>query len=114
MRLTTLTTRKMTKAMMRKSTMAWMSLPIPSMTAGLSPTAGLSTHPNCEKSTPPSTSPIGGMSTSPTSEETIFPNAAPMTTPTARSRTLPRITKALNSRAMPVMDPSFRLRERLE
>src|ERR1700732_4079416 len=42
-------------------------------------------------------SPIGGISTSSTSDETILPKAAPMITPTAKSRTLPRMTNALNS-----------------
>ena len=45
---------------------------------------------------------MGGMMTSPTSDETILPNAAPITTPTARSRTLPRITNSLNSLAIPI------------
>src|SRR5450432_2588110 len=35
-----------------------------------------------------------------TSEVTIFPNAAPMTTPTARSTTLPRAANSLNSLRM--------------
>src|SRR5690606_5624438 len=41
-----------------------------------------------------------GMRMSFTSEFVIFPNAAPMTTPTARSITLPRIAKVLNSLSM--------------
>ena len=61
MRFAALTTRKMTNAMTRKSTIAWMNFPIPSTTAGLSPTAGLRTQPSWEKSTPPRRSPIGGM-----------------------------------------------------
>src|SRR6185436_9005159 len=49
------------------------------------------------KSTPRRARPSGGMRTSSTSEVTIFPNAAPRMTATARSRTFPRSTKALNS-----------------
>src|SRR5207247_4351319 len=37
------------------------------------------------------------MSTSSTSEDTIFPNAAPIITPTAKSTTFPRMAKSLNS-----------------
>src|SRR5271154_3387405 len=40
---------------------------------------------------------MGGIMISSTSDETIFPNAAPITTPTARSITLPRIANSLNS-----------------
>src|SRR6185436_12120484 len=54
------------------------------------------------KSTPPSKSPIGGIRMSFTSESTILPKAAPMTTPTARSMTLPRIANSLNSLSMVV------------
>src|SRR6266403_2602187 len=53
-----------------------------------------------EKFTPPMISPSGGMMTSPTSDETIFPKAAPMMTPTARSTTLPFMANSLNSDAM--------------
>src|SRR3954471_20249071 len=49
------------------------------------------------KSTLPSIRPIGGMMTSSTSEVMILPKAAPMITPTARSRTLPRTASSLNS-----------------
>jgi hypothetical protein len=56
-----------------------MNFPIPSTTAGLSPMAGLRTHPIWEKSTPPRSTPMGGMMTSPTSDDTILPNAAPIT-----------------------------------
>src|SRR5215813_9693545 len=54
-----------------------------------------------EKSTCPSALPIGGITMSSTKEETILPKAAPMITPTARSRTLPRIANSLNSFSMP-------------
>ena len=50
-----------------------------------------------EKSMLPMTRPIGGMTMSLTSELTIAPNAAPMTSPTARSTTLPRMANSLNS-----------------
>src|SRR4051794_6329105 len=46
---------------------------------------------------PPIAIPIGGMMMSLTREVTTPPNAAPMITPTARSRTLPRIANSLNS-----------------
>src|SRR5262249_5851621 len=49
------------------------------------------------KSSPPITLPIGGMMISLTSDVTTAPKAAPMMTPTARSRTLPRIANSLNS-----------------
>ena len=52
---------------------------------------------------PPNSLPITGMTTSFTSEPTILPKAAPITTPTARSTTLPRIANSLNS----VMKPMF-------
>ena len=39
------------------------------------------------------------MITSPTMEATILPNAPPITTPTARSMTLPFIANSLNSEA---------------
>lgn len=50
-----------------------------------------------EKSKPPRTTPMGGMIMSFTSEFTILLNAAPITTATARSSTLPRVTKSRNS-----------------
>src|SRR5262249_12827712 len=52
---------------------------------------------NSLKSTRPRTRPIGGMRISFTSDVTIFPNAAPITIPTARSRTFPRTANSLNS-----------------
>src|SRR6267142_1885985 len=48
---------------------------------------------------------MGGMRMSPTKDATILPKAAPMTTPTASSTTLPRMTNSLNSRSM---EPSSR------
>src|SRR5512132_2777348 len=53
------------------------------------------------KSMPPIASPIGGMMMSLTSDVTTVPNAAPMMTPMARSRTLPRIANSLNSLSTP-------------
>src|SRR6185312_8040496 len=50
-----------------------------------------------EKSMPPVITPSGGMMMSLTSDETTLPNAAPMTTATARSTTLPRMMNALKS-----------------
>src|SRR5882724_4648069 len=52
------------------------------------------------KSTPPMSRPTGGMITSLTSDVTMPPNAAPMTTPTARSTTLPLRENSLNSLSM--------------
>src|SRR5690606_20057595 len=49
------------------------------------------------KLAPPRIRPIGGIMTSLTSEVTIPPKAEPMTTPTARSMTLPRMANVLNS-----------------
>ena len=40
---------------------------------------------------------VGGMTRSSTMEVTIFPKAAPMITPTAKSTTLPQLMDALNS-----------------
>src|SRR6204780_1014537 len=54
------------------------------------------------KSTPPIASPMGGMMTSATREFTILPKAPPITTPTARSTTLPFIANSLNSDAIPI------------
>src|SRR5438132_12545131 len=53
-----------------------------------------------EKSTLPKANPIGGMRTSSTNEAMILPKAAPITTATAKSSTLPRITNSLNSFSM--------------
>ena len=49
------------------------------------------------KLTRPSSNPIGGIRMSLTNDVTIAPNAAPITTATARSTTFPRITNALKS-----------------
>ena len=46
------------------------------------------------------------MRTSPTIELTIFPNAAPMITPTARSTTFPLRANSLNSERSPMPAPS--------
>ncbi len=50
-----------------------------------------------EKSIFPNTQPIAGIIKSSTREVTILPNAAPITTQTARSTTLPFIANSLNS-----------------
>ena len=50
-----------------------------------------------EKSAFPSSNPIGGIMTPSTSDVTILPNAAPITTATARSITFPRAMNSLNS-----------------
>ena len=47
----------------------------------------------------PTSGDSSGMIMSPTREATILPNAAPMTTPTARSMTLPFMANSLNSEA---------------
>src|ERR1051325_3813976 len=49
------------------------------------------------KSTLPRSLPMGGMMMSSTREVTIFPNAAPMMTPTARSITFPLAMNSRNS-----------------
>src|SRR5262249_19426081 len=61
------------------------------------PIGALSVRTNSLKSMPPTSTPMGGIRISLTREETIFPKAAPMMTPTARSTTFPRMMKALNS-----------------
>ena len=52
---------------------------------------------HCVKSMPPVRSPMRGMMMSFTREVVILPKAAPMTTPTAMSITLPRMANSLNS-----------------
>ncbi|CKG22296.1 Uncharacterised protein [Streptococcus pneumoniae] len=49
------------------------------------------------KSTPPNTIPSNGVMISFTKELTILPNAAPITTPTAKSITFPLKANFLNS-----------------
>src|ERR1700730_3183951 len=53
-----------------------------------------------EKSALPSSIPTGGMRRSLTKQATTLPKAAPMTTPTASSTTLPRMMNSLNSFSM--------------
>lgn len=50
-----------------------------------------------EKLTFPNSNPNTGIIMSVTKDETIFPNAAPMITPTARSKALPLTANSLNS-----------------
>src|SRR6476659_917831 len=66
--------------------------------------AGLSTHFQSVALTPPVSMATTGMTMPSTSAVTILPKAPPITTPTARSTTLPRAMKALNSRSMPMLD----------
>ena len=80
---------------------------MPITTAGISlpaasSVASFSVHAHLEKSIPPMARPIGGMITFSTSEVTILPKAAPITTPTARSTTLPRMANSLNSLIIPM------------
>src|SRR5690606_19892101 len=112
-RLMVRTTMKIAKATIRNWTTVLMNSPTPIATAGTSSPAALTVASRrvqamSEKSTPPSSRPIGGMITLSTSEVTILPNAAPMTTPTARSTTLPRIANSLNSVIMPIVVSCFR------
>ncbi len=80
----------MTKAMIRKLTIAWMNLPYN--------TVALPTWiERAAKSMPPRMIPTSGMMMSLTSEVTMAPNAPPKTTAIARSRTLPFKTNALKS-----------------
>ena len=51
--------------------------------------------------------PTIGMIMSFTNESTIFPKAAPIITPTARSITLPFIANALNSLIIPIVTTSL-------
>src|SRR5688572_919418 len=57
-----------------------------------------------EKSTRASSSPSGGMMMPSTRLVTIFPNAAPITTATARSMTFPRLMKSRNSLITSLLD----------
>jgi hypothetical protein len=54
---------------------------------------------------------MGGMTTSDTKEETIFPNAAPMITPTAISTTFPLTANSLNSWIMLMIFPYWVLNQ---
>src|ERR1700761_335801 len=119
-RLMNLTTRKIANAMIRNWIRVLMKAPYCTATsatlcAGLLLSAGRITHFRSEKSMPPVIQPIGGMMIWSTSEVTILPNAPPITTPTARSMTLPRMAKVLNSCSMPMCFPSLLVgqRERL-
>ena len=96
------TTMKIANATIVNWMIVLMNVPMPIATSGTSPTAGFSTHFHFEKSMPPIARPMGGMITLSTSAVTILPNDAPITTPTARSMTFPRIAKVLNSLNMPM------------
>jgi hypothetical protein len=84
------TIRKTIKATMMKSTVACRKDPQLITTVPMVVVNSL-------KLTPPSSSPTIGMIMSLTREVMIFPNAPAMMTATARSSTLPRMMKALNS-----------------
>src|SRR6187549_3190433 len=60
---------------------------------------------SCEKSVPPIAMPTTGMMMPSTSAVMILPKAAPMTTAIARSTTLPRAMKSLNSLTIPMRCP---------
>lgn len=99
-----LTTRKIQNAIIRKSTADCAKFHQLSVTSGIpfcipgtSSTAFRMINLYSVKFTPPVRKLITGMMTSVTSDVTILPNAPPITTQTARSTTLPRIAKALNS-----------------
>jgi hypothetical protein len=100
--------RKMAAATSRKSMMFLRKIPALMVTAVsgcFGSIAGLSVQAMWLKSMFPSSSPSGGMMMSATSEDTIFPKAAPMITPTARSRTFPRETNSRNSFRMLMVRP---------
>ena len=85
---------KMAKATIRKSTVAWMKAPY-LISTGVSAVPMLAV--SSDRSTPLVMAPTMGMMIASTSDETILPKAPPITTPTARSMTLPRIANCLNS-----------------
>src|SRR5688572_25817824 len=104
--LTALTSRKTQNATMTKSTMAWTKGPYLTRT-GSPLTFRPTSAPRSLKFVLPIAMPKGGVRMSATSELTILPNAAPITTPTAMSNTLPRRAKALNSWIRPIASASF-------
>ena len=79
------TMRKMTKAMIRKSTVFWMKLPTFKVTLPFQ--LGIVRNMS-EKSTPPMKIPMIGIKMSETRELIIFWKAPPIMTPTARSISL--------------------------
>src|SRR5215218_5562706 len=62
---------------------------------------------NAEKSGCPPMAPMIGVMMFSTRDVTMAPNAAPITTAIARSRTLPRRMKVLNSSTRPLISNSF-------
>ena len=112
-----LITMKIAKATMVKSNTVCRKAPYFSMTAGAATvpsaaiTASLSVTARSEKFTPPISRPSGGITMPSTSDDTILPNAAPITTPTARSTTLPRMANVLNSLIRLMHTSSSGLRE---
>lgn len=89
--------RKTTKAMMRKLTVFWMKLPY-FRVAPFSPPKklGIVTERVVKLKPPPMRLTIG-MMMSLTTEFTMAVKAEPITTPTARSMTLPRLMNSVNS-----------------
>jgi len=75
-------------------------------TAAAPSTGCFSVSASDEKSMPPVTIPSGGISRSLVNDATIFPNAPPITTPTAMSTTFPCIANSLNSWSIPMAWPS--------
>jgi hypothetical protein len=92
------TKKKTTAAIVRNAITAVMKLPIATRP---SPTLKATSLKSCF----PPIAAMKGMITSPTSEVTTAPNAVPITTAIARSTTLPRRTKALNSRRSSISLP---------
>ena len=93
------TSRNMAKATMMKSRITASRLPMPRVT-GSAPAATavlLRMIFHWVRSMPPGMRPMSGMMMSLTREVVILPKAAPMTTPMAMSRTLPRMANSLNS-----------------
>src|SRR5690606_1076287 len=89
----------------------WMKAPYAIATSAISAPAastpaGVTTYFQSETLTPPVATPTSGMTMPSTSAVTILPNAAPMTTATARSTTLPLAMNSLNSATIPMALPS--------
>ena len=82
--------KKITNAITKKSKIAWRNMPYAILVEPI-------LIESKEKSIFPRRRPKIGVIMSLTRELTIFPNAAPMITPTAKSRTLPFMANCLNS-----------------
>src|SRR6476661_8524471 len=98
----------MTKATSRKSLQVCNTRPYLNATSGVSTlpaasvTPGVTTYFQSATLAPPVIIAMIGMTMPSTSAVTILPKAAPITTATARSTTLPRAMKALNSESIPM------------